>query len=235
MLKVENLDVSYGDTQVIWDVSFEINEGEKVALIGPNGTGKTTILKTVMGLLSPKKGKITYMGQDLLSVPAYERPKLGLGLIPEGRRLFPKMTVLENLEISVRTKEAIERKSETMDWVFELFPKLSERKNQLAGTLSGGEQQMVAIGRGIMARPKILILDEPSLGLAPIIVAQVFDVIKELSRKGITIFLVEQYVEQSLLLADRAYLCEEGRIVLEDSGASMLKNEHVNKVYLGLY
>lgn len=235
MLKVENLDVSYGDTQVIWDVSFEVKQGEKVALIGPNGTGKTTLLKTIMGILKPAKGKISFLGEDLAPISGHDRPKQGLILIPEGRRLFPKMTVRENLEISIRTREAAEKKSETIEWVFELFPKLLERKNQLAGTLSGGEQQMLAIGRGIMARPKILMLDEPSLGLAPIIVEHVFDVINELNKRGITVFLVEQFVEQTLLLADRAYLCEEGRIVLEDTAVNMLNNEHVKKIYLGLY
>lgn len=234
MIKVQNLNISYGDIQVIWDVSFEINKGEKVVLIGPNGAGKTTILKTIMGLLKPTSGYISYLGKDLISYPNYQRPKLGLSLIPEGRRIFPKMTVNENLEIAIRTEEAKEKRKETINWIFERLPKLAERKKQLAGTLSGGEQQMLALARGIISRPKILMLDEPSLGLAPIIVEQVFNLLKELNKMGMTIFLVEQYVEQSLLLADRAYLLEEGKIILEESGSSMLKNEYVKKAYLGI-
>ncbi|HHY91488.1 MAG TPA: ABC transporter ATP-binding protein [Clostridiales bacterium] len=234
MLEVKNLNVAYEKTQVIWDASFEIRSGEVVALIGPNGAGKTTILKTLMGLLTPLSGSISYMGKDLLSYPNYERPKLGLSLVPEGRRLFPKLTVLENLQITVRTPEAKEKKKETMDWIFELLPKLAERKNQLAGTLSGGEQQMLAIARGILSKPRLLMLDEPSLGLAPIIVEQIFDILGELKKRGLTIFLVEQYVEKSLLLADRAYLLEEGRIVLEEDSKNMLKNDHIRKVYLGI-
>jgi len=234
LLEVKNLNVAYEKTQVIWDASFEIRSGEVVALIGPNGAGKTTILKTLMGLLTPLSGSISYMGKDLLSYPNYERPKLGLSLVPEGRRLFPKLTVLENLQITVRTPEAKEKKKETMDWIFELLPKLAERKNQLAGTLSGGEQQMLAIARGILSKPRLLMLDEPSLGLAPIIVEQIFDILGELKKRGLTIFLVEQYVEKSLLLADRAYLLEEGRIVLEEDSKNMLKNDHIRKVYLGI-
>ncbi len=234
MLEVKNLNVSYEKMQVIWDASFEIHSGEVVALIGPNGAGKTTILKTLMGLLTPLSGSISYMGKDLLAYPNYERPKLGLSLVPEGRRLFPKLTVLENLQIAVRTPEAKEKRKENMDWIFELLPKLAERKNQLAGTLSGGEQQMLAIARGILSKPRLLMLDEPSLGLAPIIVEQVFDILRELKERGLTIFLVEQYVEKSLLLADRAYLLEEGKIVLKDDSKNMLKNDHVRKVYLGI-
>ncbi len=234
MLEVKNLNVSYEKMQVIWDASFEIHSGEVVALIGPNGAGKTTILKTLMGLLTPLSGSISYMGKDLLAYPNYERPKLGLSLVPEGRRLFPKLTVLENLQIAVRTPEAKEKRKENMDWIFELLPKLAERKKQLAGTLSGGEQQMLAIARGILSKPRLLMLDEPSLGLAPIIVEQVFDILRELKERGLTIFLVEQYVEKSLLLADRAYLLEEGKIVLKDDSKNMLKNDHVRKVYLGI-
>ncbi len=234
MLNVDNLNVSYGDMQVIWNVSFKVNEGEIVALIGPNGAGKTTILKTLMGLLRPTSGSISYLGKDLVSYPNYQIPKLGLSLIPEGRRLFPKLTVSENLQIAIRTQEAKKKKNESISWIFEHLPKLAQRKNQLAGTLSGGEQQMLALARGIISRPRLLMLDEPSLGLAPIIVTQVFDVLQELKKNGITIFLVEQYVKQSLLLADRAYLLEEGKIVLEDDSKKMLENNHIKKVYLGI-
>jgi branched-chain amino acid transport system ATP-binding protein len=234
LLNVDNLNVSYGDMQVIWNVSFKVNEGEIVALIGPNGAGKTTILKTLMGLLRPTSGSISYLGKDLVSYPNYQIPKLGLSLIPEGRRLFPKLTVSENLQIAIRTQEAKKKKNESISWIFEHLPKLAQRKNQLAGTLSGGEQQMLALARGIISRPRLLMLDEPSLGLAPIIVTQVFDVLQELKKNGITIFLVEQYVKQSLLLADRAYLLEEGKIVLEDDSKKMLENNHIKKVYLGI-
>ena len=233
MLKINNLNVAYGDTQVIWDVSFEVNEGEKVSLIGPNGAGKTTLIKTLSGLISPMSGKIDFMGEDLSKVSGYQRPQKGLVVVPEGRKLFSKMTVMENLEVaSDRIDKKVKEKS--LKHIFELLPRLYERRVQIAETLSGGEQQMLALGRAIIAQPKLLLLDEPSVGLAPKIVLQIFDVIKQLNSDGITIFLVEQYVEQALKLADRAYLCEEGRIVLHDKGSAMLKNDHVRKVYLGI-
>ncbi|WP_338833330.1 High-affinity branched-chain amino acid transport ATP-binding protein LivF [Moorella humiferrea] len=231
MLEIEKLNVAYGDTQVIWNVDLNVQEGEIVTLIGPNGAGKTTILKAITGLIKPLSGSIRFLGGDLLLTPAYNRPKLGLVLIPEGRRLFPKMTVLENLEVAASKKD---RKEETLQWVFEILPRLAERRHQLAGTLSGGEQQMLAIARGIMAQPKLLMLDEPSLGLAPIIVEQIFELLKKLNSMGITIFFVEQYVEQSLKIANRAYLCEEGRIVLHDNSNRMLDNDYIRQVYLGI-
>lgn len=231
MLKIEHLDVAYGDTQVIWDVNIEVEKGEIVTLIGPNGAGKTTILKTICGLVEPKAGSITFQGEDLLKVNAYERPKRGIVLVPEGRRLFPKMTVAENLEIAAWKDD---KKEENLEWIYEVLPKLAERRKQLAGTLSGGEQQMCAIARGIMAQPSLLMLDEPSLGLAPIIVEQIFDLMQKLQSRGITIFFVEQFVEQSLKIASRGYLCEGGKIVLHENSKDMLNNDYVRKVYLGI-
>mgnify|MGYP000879442518 CR=1 FL=1 len=231
MLKIENLNVAYGDTQVIWDVNLEVNEGEIVTLLGPNGAGKTTIMKTICGLVPAKSGKITFMGEDLLSIKPWDRPKKGVVLIPEGRKLFPKMTVEENLNIAAWKEEG---KKETLEWIYDTLPRLAERKKQLAGTLSGGEQQMCAIARGIMAQPKLLMLDEPSLGLAPIIVEQVFELIQKLQSRGITVFFVEQFVEQSLKIAARGYLLEGGRIVLHEESQKMLNNDYVRQVYLGI-
>jgi branched-chain amino acid transport system ATP-binding protein len=211
MLKIENLNVSYGDTQVIWDVNLQVEQGEIVTLLGPNGAGKTTLMKTISGLVPAKSGSIKFMGEDLLTIKPWDRPKKGIVLIPEGRKLFPKMTVEENLNIAAWKEEG---KKETMEWIYETLPKLAERRKQLAGTLSGGEQQMCAIARGIMAQPKLLMFDEPSLGLAPMIVEQVFDLIQKLQGRGITVFFVEQFVEQSLKIAARGYLLEGGRIVL---------------------
>ena len=231
MLKIENLDVSYGDTQVIWDVNLEVKEGEIVTLLGPNGAGKTTLMKTICGLVPAKSGSITFMGEDLLKVKPWDRPKKGLVLIPEGRKLFPKMTVEENLNIAAWKEEG---KKETLEWIYDALPRLAERRKQLTGTLSGGEQQMCAIARGIMAQPKLLMFDEPSLGLAPIIVEQVFDLIQKLQSRGITVFFVEQFVEQSLKIAARGYLLEGGRIVLHEESEKMLNNDYVRQVYLGI-
>lgn len=231
MLKIENLNVSYGDTQVIWDVNLEVEEGEIVTLLGPNGAGKTTLMKTISGLVPAKSGSITFMGEDLLKIKPWDRPKKGIVLIPEGRKLFPKMTVEENLNIAAWKEEG---KKETLEWIFDTLPKLAERRKQLAGTLSGGEQQMCAIARGIMAQPKLLMFDEPSLGLAPIIVEQVFDLIQKLQGRGITVFFVEQFVEQSLKIAARGYLLEGGRIVLHEESQAMLNNDYVRQVYLGI-
>jgi branched-chain amino acid transport system ATP-binding protein len=231
MLKIENLDVSYGDTQVIWDVNLEVNEGEIVTLLGPNGAGKTTLMKTISGLVPAKSGSIKFMGEDLLTIKPWDRPKKGIVLIPEGRKLFPKMTVEENLNIAAWKEEG---KKETLEWIYDTLPRLAERRKQLTGTLSGGEQQMCAIARGIMAQPKLLMFDEPSLGLAPIIVEQVFDLIQKLQSRGITVFFVEQFVEQSLKIAARGYLLEGGRIVLHEESEKMLNNDYVRQVYLGI-
>jgi branched-chain amino acid transport system ATP-binding protein len=231
MLDIKNLNVAYGDTQVIWDLSLHVEDGEIVTMLGPNGAGKTTLLRTICGLVTPKSGEISFCGEDLLTVKPYKRPERGLIMVPEGRKLFPKMTVEENLSIAAG-KKGIDKGS--LDWVFELMPRLSERRKQLAGTLSGGEQQMCAIARGIMGRPRLLMLDEPSLGLAPIIVEEVFDILLKLKERGITIFFVEQFVEQSLGISQRGYLLEDGKIVLEEDSQSMLKNAYVKQVYLGL-
>ena len=231
MLEVKNLNVAYGDTQVIWDLNLHVEEGEIVTLLGPNGAGKTTLLRTICGLVKPKSGQITFCGEDLLSIQPHKRPEHGLIMVPEGRKLFPKMTVEENLFIAAGKGKV---DSDTVDWIFELMPRLAERRKQLAGTLSGGEQQMCAIARGIMGKPKLLMLDEPSLGLAPIIVEQVFDILLKLREKGITIFFVEQFVEQSLGISQRGYLLEDGRIVLEEDSQAMLGNDYIKQVYLGI-
>lgn len=231
MLRIEKLNVSYGDTQVIWDVDLQVEQGEIVTLLGPNGAGKTTLMKTICGLIPAKSGSITFMEEDLLKVNPWDRPKKGVVLIPEGRKLFGKMTVEENLNIAAWKEEG---KKETLEWIYDTLPRLAERRKQLAGTMSGGEQQMCAIARGIMAQPKLLMLDEPSLGLAPIIVEQVFELIQKLQSRGITIFFVEQFVEQSLKIASRGYLLEGGRIVLQEDSSSMLNNDYVRQVYLGI-
>ena len=231
MLDIKNLNVAYGDTQVLWDLNLHVGKGEIITMIGPNGAGKTTLLHTICGLVKPQSGSITFDGQDLLSIKNYKRPETGIVLVPEGRKLFPKMTVEENLTLAAGNAGV---DPATRDWVFELMPRLAERRKQLCGTLSGGEQQMCAIGRGIMAKPKLLMLDEPSLGLAPIIVEQVFDILLKLKETGITIFFVEQFVEQSLGISKRGYLLEDGRIVLEEESQAMLGNDYVKQVYLGI-
>ena len=231
MLDIKNLNVAYGDTQVLWDLNPHVGKGEIITMIGPNGAGKTTLLHTICGLVKPLSGSITFDGQDLLAVKNYKRPETGIVLVPEGRKLFPKMTVEENLTLAAGSAGV---DPATRDWVFELMPRLAERRKQLCGTLSGGEQQMCAIGRGIMAKPKLLMLDEPSLGLAPIIVEQVFDILLKLKETGITIFFVEQFVEQSLGISKRGYLLEDGRIVLEEESQAMLGNDYVKQVYLGI-
>jgi len=231
MLEIKNLNVAYGDTQVIWDLNLKVEQGEIITMIGPNGAGKTTILRTICGLVQPQSGSIMFNGEELLKVAPHDRPKRGIVMVPEGRRLFPKMTVEENLEIAVWKPD---NKEETMEWIYDTLPRLAERRKQLAGTLSGGEQQMCAIARGIMAQPSLLMLDEPSLGLAPIIVEQVFDLLLKLKSRGITIFFVEQFVEQSLKVSSRGYLCEGGKIALHEDSASMLNNDYVRQVYLGI-
>ncbi|MEG6511716.1 ABC transporter ATP-binding protein [Desulforamulus ruminis] len=234
MLKVNHIDVSYKELQVLWDVSFEVHEGELVVLLGSNGAGKTTTLNAISGLLPKDKGSIHFMGQDITRIPGYKVAGYGIIHVPEGRRLFPEMTVMENLEMGSLFPEAKGKRKETLRRVFDLFPILEEKKNQEAGKLSGGQQQMVAIGRGLMALPKLLILDEPSLGLAPVLVQQIFDFVKEINNQGVTVLLVEQNVGQTLKLCHRAYVLENGRITLEGSGQQLLKNEHVKEAYLGI-
>ncbi len=234
MLKVEGIDVFYGDVQVIWDVSFEVNEGEVVALIGANGAGKSTLLRTVSGIVRPRKGGITFLGEPLAEVPPYRIIEKGIAHVPEARRLFPDMSVEENLELGALKPAAKARRADSMERVFTRFPRLEERRRQLAGTLSGGEQQMLAIGRGLMSLPRMLMFDEPSLGLAPLLVEEVFQVVRDVRADGVTVLIVEQNVRQTLAIADRAYVLETGRIVRHGSGRELLEDEEVKKAYLGV-
>ena len=234
MLEVRNIDVFYGDVQVIWDISFEVKQGEVVALIGANGAGKSTALKTVSGLLRPRKGSVSFNGEDLGPVEAYHRIDRGMALCPEARRLFVEMTVEENLDMGSLRGEAKRKREQTREMVFALFPRLKERRKQLAGTLSGGEQQMVAVGRGLMSLPKLLMFDEPSLGLAPILVREIFDVIKKIRQEGTTVLIVEQNVKQTLAIADRAYVLEHGKMSMQGAGKDLLNDPHVKAAYLGM-
>ncbi len=231
MLKVENINVYYGNIHAIKDISFEVNDGEIVALIGANGAGKSTSLKTVSGLLSSRTGSISFLGSPIDRVPAHKRVAMGLSQVPEGRRIFLQMTVLENLQMGAFTSKADTKAA--LEKVFEQFPRLQERKTQIAGTLSGGEQQMLAMGRALMSRPKLLMLDEPSMGLAPILVEQIFDIIKELHKAGTTILLVEQNAEMALKIADRAYVLESGRITVSGTGKELAASDRIKKAYLG--
>src|SRR5512139_4235375 len=234
MLKVSGIDVFYGDLQVLWDVSFEVREKEILVLVGANGAGKSTTLKTISGLLRPRKGAIEFDGVRLDELPPDRVIGQGVVHVPEARRLFREMSVEENLIMGSLSPEAKKKRAQTMEWVFELFPRVRERRKQAAGTLSGGEQQMVAIGRGLMALPKILMFDEPSLGLAPILVQDVVNVIKRIREEGVTVLLVEQNVRQTLAMCDRAYVLENGRIVLQGTGKDMMNDPHVKEAYLGI-
>ncbi|MBI5056417.1 MAG: ABC transporter ATP-binding protein [Nitrospirae bacterium] len=234
MLEVKNIDVFYGDVQVVCDVAFEVKEGEVVALIGANGAGKSTTLKTISGLLRPKKGEVIFNGVEIHKVEPYKLIEMGISLCPEARRLFVEMTVEENLDMGSLKGAARKQRQKTKEMVFELFPRLRERRRQLAGTLSGGEQQMAAIGRGLMSLPKLMMFDEPSLGLAPILVREIFDIIKKIRSEGTTVLIVEQNTKQTLSIADRAYVLETGRIALQGTGQSLLNDEHVKKAYLGV-
>jgi branched-chain amino acid transport system ATP-binding protein len=234
MLSVNQIGVSYGDVQVLWDVSLKVESKELAALVGANGAGKSTTLNTISALLRPQSGSIEFNGQRIDHVPASRVVELGISQVPEGRRLFPEMSVLENLELGSYMAEAKRRRDETLDWVFSIFPALRERRHQLAGTLSGGEQQMVAVGRGLMACPKLLMLDEPSLGLAPLLVREVFKVVERVNSEGVTILLVEQNVKHTLTVATHAYVLENGRIAMEGKGDDLLNNDHVKKAYLGI-
>jgi branched-chain amino acid transport system ATP-binding protein len=234
MLKVENIDVFYGDLQVLWDVSFEVKAGETVALVGANGAGKSTIIKTISGLNRPANGSISFQDQSLDQTPAHRIIEHGIAHVPEGRRLFTEMTVRENLIMGSLSPEAKARREETMEWVFGLFPRLKEREKQTTGTLSGGEQQMVAVGRGLMALPRLIMFDEPSLGLAPILVAEIFKIIERIREEGVTVLIVEQNTKQTLEVCDRGYVLENGRIVLSDTGKALLNNDHVKQAYLGI-
>lgn len=232
MLKVDNINVYYGSIHAIRDVSFEVNDGEIVTLIGANGAGKSTILKTVSGLMKSKTGSITFMDKKLDVVPAHKIVELGLAQVPEGRRIFLQMSVQENLEMGAYTADS-KSIPESLENVFANFPRLKERRNQIAGTLSGGEQQMLAMGRAMMSKPKLLMLDEPSMGLAPILVEQIFDIIKSYHKMGTTILLVEQNAQAALAVADRAYVLETGRIVMSGTGSEVAASPAVKKAYLG--
>ena len=231
MLKVDNINVYYGSIHAIKDISFEVEQGEIVTLIGANGAGKSTTLQTVSGLLRSKTGSITFLGERIDNVPAHKLGAKGLAQVPEGRRIFLQMSVMENLQMGAYTSKGDTK--DDLENVFERFPRLKERKNQIAGTLSGGEQQMLAMGRALMSRPKLMMLDEPSMGLAPILVEQIFDIIKELHKAGTTILLVEQNAEMALQVANRAYVLESGRITLTGTGAELAASDRIKKAYLG--
>jgi len=234
VLKIKNIDVFYGDVQVIWDVSFEVKQGEIVALIGANGAGKSTTLRTISGILRPKKGEIFFDGTAIHKIEPYRLIERGIVHVPEARRLFVEMSVEENLDMGSLKGEAKKAREKTKELVFDIFPRLSERRRQLAGTLSGGEQQMLAVGRGLMSKPKLQMFDEPSLGLSPILVRDIFNVIKKIKEEGVTVLIVEQNVKQTLAIADRVYVLENGRIVLQGTGKELLNNEHVKTAYLGV-
>jgi len=234
MLEINNLNCFYGNVQVLWDVSLCVEEAEIVALLGANGAGKTTLLNAITGFVRPQSGEITFMGERIDGLPTNAITEKGISYLPEGGKLFPDMTIRENLEMGAYRKSIWKERRELMEMVFELFPKLKERQKQLARTLSGGEQQMLALGRGLMSRPKLFLIDELSYGLAPIVVSEVFKIVQTLRERGITILLVEQNVRQTLEIADRAYVLENGRIVLCDKCCNLLENEHIKKAYLGL-
>ena len=231
ILKVEDMHVYYGAIHAVKGVSFEVGEGEIVALIGANGAGKSTILKTVSGLMHPRSGSVTFMDKSISHVDAYKLVRQGLAHVPEGRRIFLQMSVQDNLEMGAFTKKEVSK--DDLERMFTLFPRLKERRKQIAGTLSGGEQQMLAMSRALMSHPKLLMLDEPSMGLAPILVDQIFDIIKELHAQGTTILLVEQNASKALEIADRAYVLETGSITLSGTGAELAKSDEVRKAYLG--
>lgn len=231
MLKVENIDVYYGAIHAVKNVSFEVGDGEIVALIGANGAGKSTILKTVSGLMHPRTGTITFCDQNITHTEAYKLLRTGLAHVPEGRRIFLQMSVQENLEMGAYINKTLDPKD--LEMVFNYFPRLKERRKQVAGTLSGGEQQMLAMGRALMSNPKLLMLDEPSMGLAPILVEQIFDIIKNLHKAGTTILLVEQNAQAALSVADRGYVLETGKIVTTGTGAELLASPAIKKAYLG--
>lgn len=234
MLRIDGLNFSYGDMQVLWDLDLEVAAGEIVTVVGANGAGKSTALKNISRLVEWQSGSITFNGTDLAKYEPHEVVEMGIVQVPEGRKIFPEMTVLENLRMGSYIKSARPDRDSNVDKVFQLFPRLKEREKQLGGTMSGGEQQMLAIARGLMANPKLLLLDEPSLGLAPLMVKFIFEIIREISRQGVTVLLVEQNVYQSLHIADRGYVLETGRVVLKGNGEDLLNNEHVRKAFLGM-
>lgn len=234
MLQVESLSTGYGRTQVLWDLSLNVQEGEFVALVGANGSGKTTLLKAISGVLKPWSGTVTFDGKRIDQMAPDDIVDLGLSHIPESRKLFTDMSIRENLEMGAYPRRSWKERRETLKWVFSLFPRLQEREKQLARTLSGGEQQMLAMGRGLMSKPRMVIIDEPSNGLAPLVVNEVFEILKTLHQEGITILLVEQNVRKTLAAADRAYVLENGRVVQEGTCSFLQESDHVRKAYLGL-
>ena len=234
MLEIKNIDVFYGDVQVIWNASFDVQKREIVALIGANGAGKSTILKTISGMLRPKKGDILFENRPIYKIDPYRLVEMGIVHVPEARRLFVEMTVDENLDMGSLKGEARIQREKTREMVFGLLPRLKERRKQLAGTLSGGEQQMLAVARGLMSRPRLQMFDEPSLGLAPLLVKEIFNTIKKINGEGTTILIVEQNVKQTLLVANRGYVLETGRITNQGTGKSLLSDEHVKTAYLGV-
>ena len=233
MLEIKDIEVFYGVIQAIKGISFEVNEGEVIALIGANGAGKTTILHTITGLLSPKKGSVIFEGKDITKVPAHKIVSLGMAHVPEGRRVFAELSVYQNLKMGAYTRKDKAEIAQTLEMVYKRFPRLEERKNQLAGTLSGGEQQMLAMGRALMSHPKIIVMDEPSMGLSPILVNEIFDIIQEVSAGGTTVLLVEQNAKKALSIADRAYLLETGKIVLDGDAKELMNDDSIKKAYLG--
>lgn len=233
MLEIKNLEVYYGMIQAIKGISLEVNQGEVIALIGANGAGKTTTLHTITGLLAPKNGSVLFEGVDITKIPAHKIVSMGMAHVPEGRRVFANLTVYQNLKLGAYTRKDSKEIEQTLEMVYKRFPRLEERKNQIAGTLSGGEQQMLAMGRALMSHPKIILMDEPSMGLSPIFVNEIFDIVKEISAGGTTVLLVEQNAKKALSIADRAYVLETGNIVLEGKASELLNNDSVKKAYLG--
>ena len=233
MLEVKNLEVYYGVIQAIKGISFEVNEGEVIALIGANGAGKTTTLQTITGMLQPKAGEIIFEGKDISKIPGHKIVSMGMAHVPEGRRVFAELSVYENLKLGAYTRKDKKEIEETLARVYKSFPRLEERKNQLAGTLSGGEQQMLAMGRALMSKPKIILMDEPSMGLSPIFVNEIFDIIRAVSESGTTVLLVEQNAKKAISISDRAYVLETGTITMSGKAKDLLEDEAVKKAYLG--
>ena len=233
LLKVSNLEVSYGVIRAIKGISFEVKEGEIIALIGANGAGKTTILNTITGLVPAKSGTVEFDGKNITKTAAHKIVRMGMAHVPEGRRIFQNLTVYDNLKLGAFTRDDKKEFKENLERVYASFPRLEERKNQIAGTLSGGEQQMLAIGRGLMSNPKLMLLDEPSMGLSPIFVAEIFEIIQTINKNGTTVLLVEQNAKKSLSISNRAYVLETGKITIADTSENLMNNEAVKKAYLG--
>ena len=231
MLKIKDLNINYGGINAVHDVSFEVEEGSIITLVGANGAGKSSILRSIAGVVTPKSGTIEFCGEDITGKSAEQVVKKGITLVPEGRRIFPDLTVIENIRIGAYLRK--DNLEDDIKWVYDLFPRLKERSWQMAGTLSGGEQQMLAVARALMSRPKLMMMDEPSLGLAPLIVRDIFTIIKEINKNGVTILLIEQNANMALKTADRGYVLETGRVKIEGTGAELLANEEVKKAYLG--